>query len=316
MELTPPAATIEIDAIGLDELEQSVEEPDVLTEADEVEELSDAEELAPMAEAARQPATAPAFLPSEAGARAASERLALLEERLREAESRAQREREAAERLDQAVSTAHERVAATTEHLSALGERLAAAEKGVAALHDGLGSLARRLVPVESAAEGRGDLEASIRGLESALQGLAERLESGAVRQRKDADDVGMALGSLTEKAQLADQRMAVLLSQSGSHEDQMGALRQAADSIPRLEGQIEAVLRQQQQLESTLDEKTQQGRREAEDIRSQIAPLLEERVRRHESDALLFSEIERLRASLSESLHDLAERLRQSVRK
>ena len=316
MELTPPAATIEIDAIGLDELEQSVEEPDVLTEADEVEELSDAEELAPMAEAARQPATAPAFLPSEAGARAASERLALLEERLREAESRAQREREAAERLDQAVSTAHERVAATTEHLFALGERLAAAEKGVAALRDGLGSLAQRLVPVESAAEGRGDLEASIRGLESALQGLAERLESGAVRQRKDADDVGMALGSLTEKAQLADQQMAVLLSQSGSHEDQMGALRQAADSIPRLEGQIEAVLRQQQQLESTLDEKTQQGRREAEDIRSQIAPLLEERVRRHESDALLFSEIERLRASLSESLHDLAERLRQSVRK
>jgi len=316
MELTPPAATIEIDAIGLDELEQSVEEPDVLTDADEVEELSDAEELAPMAEAARQPATAPAFLPSEAGARAASERLALLEERLREAESRAQREREAAERLDQAVSTAHERVAATTEHLFALGERLAAAEKGVAALHDGLGSLARRLVPVESAAEGRGDLEARIRGLESALQGLAERLESGAVRQRKDADDVGMALGSLTEKAQLADQQMAVLLSQSGSHEDQMGALRQAADSIPRLEGQIEAVLRQQQQLESTLDEKTQQGRREAEDIRSQIAPLLEERVRRHESDALLFSEIERLRASLSESLHDLAERLRQSVRK
>ena len=316
MELTPPAATIEIDAIGLDELEQSVEEPDVLTDADEVEELSDAEELAPMAEAARQPATAPAFLPSEAGARAASERLALLEERLREAESRAQREREAAERLDQAVSTAHERVAATTEHLFALGERLAAAEKGVAALHDGLGSLAQRLVPVESAAEGRGDLEASIRGLESALQGLAARLESGAVRQRKDADDVGMALGSLTEKAQLADQQMAVLLSQSGSHEDQMGALRQAADSIPRLEGQIEAVLRQQQQLESTLDEKTQQGRREAEDIRSQIAPLLEERVRRHESDALLFSEIERLRASLSESLHDLAERLRQSVRK
>jgi signal recognition particle receptor subunit beta len=336
MELTPPAATIEIDAIGLDELEQSVEEPEVLTEADEIEELSASEEIEefePMAQAARQPATDPAFLPSGAGARAASERLALLEERLREAESRAQREREAAERLDQAVSTAHERVAATTEHLSALGERLAAAEKGVAALRDGLGALAQRLVPVESAAEGRGDLEASIRGLESALQGLAERLESGVVRQRKDADDVGMALGSLTEKAQLADQQMAVLLSQSGSHEDQMGALRQAADSIPRLEGQIaallgpadrlprlesqiEAVLRQQQELESTLDEKTQQGRREAEDIRSQIAPLLEERVRRHESDALLFSEMDRLRESLSESLHDLAERLRQSVRK
>jgi len=336
MELTPPAANVEIDAIGLDELEQSVEEPDVLTEADEVEELSAGEEIEkfePRAQAARQPATDPAFLPSGAGARAAGERLALLEERLHEAESRARREREAAERLDQAVSTAHERVAATTEHLSALGERLAAAEKGVAALHDGLGSLAQRLAPVESTAEGRGDLEASIRGLESALQGLAERIESGAMRQRKDSDDVGMALGSLTEKAQLVDQQMAVLLSQSGSHEDQMGALRQAAEAVPRLEahiaallgltdrllrleGQIEATMHQQRELESTFDEKTQQGRREAEDIRSQIAPLLEERVRRHESDARLFSEMEQLRESLAESLHDLAERLRHSVRR
>ena len=223
-------------------------------------------------------------------------------------------------------------MAATTEHLSSLGERLAAVEKGVAALHDGLGALAARLVPVESAAEGRGDLEAGIRSLETAIQGLSERQESGAARQRKDADDVGMALGSLTERARLVDQQVAVLLSQSGSHEDQMNGLRQAADSIsrlesqaaalsgladrlPRLEGQIETALRQQHELESTVDEKTQQGRREAEDIRSQIAPLLEERVRRHESDAHLFAEMAQLRESLSESLHELAERLRQSVR-
>ena len=58
-------------------------------------------------------------------------------------------------------------------------------------------------------------------------------------------------------------------------------------------------MLRQHHELESTLDEKTQQGRREAEDIRSQIAPLLEERVRRHESEAHLFAEMERLRESL-----------------
>ncbi len=333
MELTPPAATIEIDAIGLDELEHAVEEPEALTEADElVEEPPEAMELEPLGRVERPAATDPAFLPSGAEARAAGERLALLEERLRGAEGRAEREREAAERLGQAVSTAHERVAAATEHLSSLGERLAFVEKGVAALHEALGSLSQRLVRVESAAEGRGDLEASLRGLESAMQGLSERLETGAARQRKDTDDVGMALGSLTEKAQLVDQQMAVLLSQTGTHEDQMGGLRQAADSIPRLEsqiaalsgladglprleGQIEAALRQQHELESTFDEKTQQGRREAEDIRSQIAPLLEERVRRHESDALLFSEMERLRESLSESLHDLAERLRHSVR-
>jgi mutual gliding-motility protein MglA len=223
--------------------------------------------------------------------------------------------------------------AQTTEHVSALGERLATVEKAVAALHDGLGSLAERLVLVERAAEGRGDFEAGVRGLESAIQGLSERQESGAARQRKDADDVGMALGSLTEKAQLVDERIAVLLSQSGSHEDRMEGLRQAADLIPRLEsqvaallgladrlprleGQIEAALRQHHELESTLDEKTQQGRREAEDIRSQIAPLLEENARRHESDARLFSEMEQLRESLSESLHDFAERLRQSTKR
>ena len=339
MELTPPAATIEIDAIGLDELEHSVEEPEILTEADEVEELTAAEEVEvldafePAApEPAGQAATTPTFLPTGAEARAAGERLALLEQRLREAESRAEREREAAERMDQAVSSAHERVAATTEHLSALGSRLEALEKGVAVLHEAMGALAQRLVPVETASEGRDGLEASIQGLESALQGVAERIDTGAARQRKDADDLGMALGTLNEKALLVDQQMAVLLSQTGSHEDQMSNLRQAADAIPRLEGQvaallgladrlprlesqIETALRQQHELESTFDEKTQQGRREAEDIRSQIAPLLEERVRRHESESRLFAEMERLRESLSESLHDLAERLRNSVR-
>jgi signal recognition particle receptor subunit beta len=358
MELSPPAATIEIDAIGLDELEHSPEEPDNLTEADEVEDLTPGQELhelevfEPEASApapVKSGGTDPAFLPTGAEARAAGERLALLEERLRESESRASREREAAERMDQAVSSAHERVAATTEHLSALGARLEALEKGVSVLHEALGALAQRLVPVESASEGRAGLEAAIQGLESALQAITERLDSGAARQRKDADDLGMALGTLNEKGLVVEQQMAVLLSQTGTHEDQLSGLRPfaeviprlegqvaalaglaerfprlegqmealsgLADRLPRLEGQVEAALRQHHELESTFDEKTQQGRREAEDIRSQIAPLLEERVRRHESESHLFAEMERLRESLSESLHDLAERLRQSVR-
>ena len=155
------------------------------------------------------------------------------------------------------------------------------------------------------------------------------------------------------------DQQVAVLLSQTGSHEDQMTSVRYLAETIPQLEariaalpalsekladvegrvvaassrtsraasrrssrdvaerfadveGRLEGAVRQHRELEATFDEKTQLGRREAEDIRSQIAPLLEERVRRHESDALLFAEMERLRESLAESLHDLAERLRQ----
>ena len=253
MELTPPAATIEIDAIGLDELEHVPEEPDNLSEADEVEDLTPGQELhelevfeseAPAPAAGKSGGTDPAFLPTGAEARAAGERLALLEERLRESESRAAREREAAERMDQAVSSAHERVAATTEHLSALGARLEALEKGVAVLHEAIGALAQRLVPVETASEGRDRLEVSIQGLESALQAVTERIDSGTARQRKDADDLGMALGTLNEKAIVVDQQMAVLLSQTGTHEDQLSGLRQFAEVIPRLEGQVHGARR------------------------------------------------------------------------
>jgi hypothetical protein len=91
--------------------------------------------------------------------------------------------------------------------------------------------------------------------------------------------------------------------------------LREPSARLPELEGQVQGALQQHHELEATLEEKTHQGRREAEDIRSQIAPLLEERVRRHESDALLFAEMERLRESLAESLHELAERVRSRVR-
>src|SRR5262249_18281430 len=97
--------------------------------------------------------------------------------------------------------------------------------------------------------------------------------------------------------------------------EAQVASLEEHASKVPEIEGRIQEVVRGHQELEPTLAGKTHQGRRGAEDIRSQIAPLLEERVRRHESDALLFAEMERLRESLAESLHDLAERVRSRVR-
>jgi chromosome segregation ATPase len=141
-----------------------------------------------------------------------------------------------------------------------------------------------------------------------------------------------MALRGLSERSQSLDQQMTSLTHQVNAHqetlsqlsglsdrvptmESQLSGLRELAAKLPELEGQVEARLREHHELESALEEKTHQGRREAEDIRSQLAPLLEDRVRRHESDALLFSEMERLRESLAESLHDLAERLRHAVR-
>ncbi len=324
VELAPsPSATIEMDAIAMEELSSSIEPPEELTEADAVEHIE-----ADLPEAV-EPTSDPAFLTEST---ASAERLELLEQRLQEAEGRAGREREAAERLAQEIAGMQERVTATLEHLAALGDRLGTLEKGIAGLHEALGAFHQRIEPVESAGRRLGDLEGNLHGIENAVRGLEERFGANSSRQRKDSDDLGMALHALNDRIQAMDQQVAVLLSQTGSHEDQMTSVRYLAETIPQLEarvaalpalserlsdvdGRLEAAVQQHRELEATFDEKTQLGRREAEDIRSQIAPLLEERVRRHESDAMLFSEMDRLRESLAESLHDLAERLRQAVR-
>ena len=132
-----------------------------------------------------------------------------------------------------------------------------------------------------------------------------------------------MALGTLNEKALVAERRSPAA-EPTGTHDDQLSDLvgrsrtadpapasgpgrgrstelaersrgsrsQLAALSRPRPRScrgsrtQVEAILREHRELEATFEEKTQLGRREAEDIRSQIAPLLEDRVRRHESDA------------------------------
>jgi mutual gliding-motility protein MglA len=317
-----PAETVRMEAVGEDLLS------DAPAPEEAVEPLSEADEID--LELPREPEPPqPAFLPAET---AQDERLELLEQRLREADDRGAREREAAERLGEAVASVQERVAAASTQLAALAERLASIEQGVGGLHQALGSALERLAPVESAAGRHAELEAGLRGLEAGLRDLDERLRSEATRQRKDSDDVAMALRGLSERAQAMDQQMTSMINQVGGHEDAMPGLRGLAEKLPQLEGhvsslsrlteklpelemQVESVLRAHHELESTFEEKTQQGRREAEDIRSQIAPLLEDRVRRHESDALLYSEMERLRESLAGSLHDLAERVRSTVR-
>jgi signal recognition particle receptor subunit beta/predicted nucleic acid-binding Zn-ribbon protein len=293
---------------------------------EEEEPLAEAEEYEAVASEAREASTDPAFLPIET---AHVERLEVVEQRIREAEERAAREREAAERLEQTVSVFQERVSAATEHVASLADQVAAMERSLGALHESVGLILQRLPELDAAATRQEELEAGLRGVESRagevrssverfeskLGELDERLGGELNRQRKDADDVGMALRGMSEKTGRIEQQIAVLISQIGGHEDLLGMLRSASEQLPQLSGEVEGLLRAHRELEVTLQEKTQQGRREAEDIRSQLEPLLEDRVRRHESDALLYSEMERLRESLAESLHDLAERIRHAVR-
>ena len=373
-----PAETVQMEAIGDDVLNEAAapeEAGEPLAEAEEI----PGEEMP--GDVGREPEPPqPAFLPAET---AQDERIELLEQRLRETADRGSREREAAERLSEAISSVQERAAEASAQLAALGERLAAVEQGVGGLHEALASALQRLAPLESAAGRHSELDAGLRGLEAGLRDLDERLRSEAIRQRKDSDDVAMALRGLSERAQTLDQQMTSMTNRVGGQEEALSGLRGLADRVggheealsglrgladrvggheealsglrglvdrvggheealsglrgladrmppleehvaslsrfaeklPELEMQVESVLRAHHELEATFEEKTGQGRREAEDIRSQIAPLLEDRVRRHESDALLFSEMERLRESLADSLHDLAERVRSTVR-
>jgi signal recognition particle receptor subunit beta/predicted nucleic acid-binding Zn-ribbon protein len=309
-----PAETVQMDAVR-------EEEP-----ADAEQPLAEAEEVEVEESDARETATDPAFLPIET---AHIERLEVVEQRIRETEDRASREREAAERLEHAFSVVQERASAASEHMASLAEQLAAMERSLGGLHESVGHLMQRLPELDTLASRQADLESGLRGVESAAGGvqsalqrveaglgeLDERFRTETNRQRKDADDVGMALRGMSEKTQRIEQQIAVVISQVGGHEDLLGNLRAASEKLPELSGEVETLLRAHRELEATLQEKTQQGRREAEDIRSQMEPLLEDRVRRHESDAHLFAEMERLRESLAESLHDLAERIRHAVR-
>jgi len=383
-----PAATVRMDAVGFDFDAPAPASPDMPPPEDEVPELlSEADEIPNelslglpegLEEAVAEPehpyeameafahgqpepaepAAASAFVPPDS---VRDERVDVLEQRFQELDARAGREREAAERLSEVVAAAESRFAATAEHLSALAERLAAVERGVGGLHEALGSALQRLATVEGTAGRSPELEGGLRRLEATVGQLEGDLRGEAGRQRKDSDDMTMALSALTERAQAAERELSSAIGRLAGHndrlsavaelaernEEQLAALKSMAEKLPVFEAQIESIfqehrelqeafeekarlgqreaegirsqvesiLHDHRELQDTFEEKTQLGRREAEDIRSQIAPLLEDRVRRHESDAMLFGEMERLRESLAESLHDLAERVRSRVR-
>jgi signal recognition particle receptor subunit beta/predicted nucleic acid-binding Zn-ribbon protein len=126
--------------------------------------------------------------------------------------------------------------------------------------------------------------EKRIDAQEKVQEATRKQLEGAEKRQRSLEDDVGMALAAVTERAE-------------------------------KLQQQISAVGGALEALGKTLEEKTHQGRREAEDIRTQLAPVLEAHSQRHANDERMLAEIDRLRESLADSLADLSEHLRRAVR-
>ena len=91
-------------------------------------------------------------------------------------------------------------------------------------------------------------------------------------------------------------------------------ALASLSASAEKLFQAVAAVARDLESLQASLQEKTGQGLREAEDIRSQLAPLLEAHAEKDASERKVLAELDRLRESLADSLAEIAERLRRAV--
>lgn len=174
-------------------------------------------------------------------------------------------------------------VAETDERFRSLEERCTALESAVAAVEELRVRLEETERKIAETREGFGAALASdARRTEERIRALEERLDAEASRGRGAHDSLFEEFGRLRERAE-------------------------------RLDEQTSAFARDLEQMQRALSEKAE-PRPEAEDLKLQLAPLLEEQVRR-EADENWTAEIERLRQALAESLEDLSERVRKAVR-
>jgi signal recognition particle receptor subunit beta len=160
---------------------------------------------------------------------------------------------------------------------------------------------------------------AGVSGL-ARLEGRVQALEAIEARiaamfgGREEADRASAeATRRLEDRLAAIEQRVDSESSRSARVEEslveELGRLRERFD---RLEEQAAAFGRDIGELQRSLAEAPAAGEPGA--LRLQLAPLLEERVRR-EADENWTAEIERLRRALAESLDDLSERVRRAVR-
>jgi mutual gliding-motility protein MglA len=146
-------------------------------------------------------------------------------------------------------------------------------------------------------------LETRIGALEAQIEAAAESTAKSEALSAAVWSELGREVSDLTARM---EERLAALEERS---EAEVGRLR---ERIEKLEEQVGAFARDFQDLQRLLAEAP--AGREPGDLKLQLAPLLEEQVRR-EADENWTAEIERLRQALAESLDDLSERVRKAVR-
>jgi signal recognition particle receptor subunit beta len=191
---------------------------------------------------------------------------------------------EARQALESRLGAMEDRAKSDSQEIARIGElieRIEQAALRLDALEQRLTAAFERVDAQEKrleAASGRAEAQ------EKRLDAERKRVDAVEKGQRTLEDDAGMALTELTERGE-------------------------------RLSQQVQGMSAALQALDGRLEEKTGQGRRESEDIRSQLAPLLEAHGQRHAEDEKMLSEIDRLREGLADSLADLSEQLRRAVR-
>ncbi len=162
--------------------------------------------------------------------------------------------------------------------------------------------------PAAGPAEARQTAKESYPALEARLAAMSEELARLAAQRARLSRDAADTAGRLSALEKRMDGEIAARQAATPRVEASLSSLSARTEKLYQ---EIASVRREVEALESRLQEKTAQGLREAEDIRSQIAPLLEAREEGHESDREIRAEFDRLRESLADSLAEIAERFR-----
>jgi signal recognition particle receptor subunit beta len=168
-----------------------------------------------------------------------------------------------------------------------------------------LESLEARLRASETRAETverlRARLEETDRNLEEVRDRLASEITSLDRRSEEKIRALEERIESEASSGRGAQERLF----------EEFGRLRERAE---KLDEQTSAFARDLEEMQRVLSERPGEPSRAPEDLKLQLAPLLEEQVRRG-TDENWTVEIERLRQALAESLEDLSERVRKAVR-
>ncbi|HEV8609974.1 MAG TPA: hypothetical protein VGS98_07900 [Thermoanaerobaculia bacterium] len=151
------------------------------------------------------------------------------------------------------------------------------------------------------------EVEERIRSLEAKVS----ESESARARDSETIESLAARLASIEGAIPAFADRVAI--------RDEIAALGERVDGRihaleERLEAEKSAFGKNLEDIQRMLAERASPAALESEDLKLQLAPLLEEQVRR-ETDENWTAEIERLRQALAESLDDLSERVRKAVR-